>query len=169
MLFIRIAVLCTVAASAVMAQSWAQPVREADREAKSAIVGTCGPLRVFASHRTSGMQTCTMRPVVGGGAAVDRVPGGKVLVIEELATVCTKLSSDSFSMLMFGPTGALKTFVPTYIGAAEFGRQNYSLNQLTKMYVGPTEQIYGYASTVNNANGEVSCNIRFQGHLVDVQ
>jgi|GEM_PF-2481436 len=165
----RITLLATIAASAAMAQSWAQPVRDVDREAKSAVHGTCSPLRVAPSYRSSAMQTCSIKPILGNAAAVTRVPEGKVLVIEEHSTACTKASSESFSLLMFGPNGALKTYVPTFIGNGDFGRQNFSQNALTKMYVAPNEPVYGHVSTVNNATAEVNCTIRFQGHFVDLQ
>lgn len=82
---IRILAFYALPLAPALAQTWAQPVREVEKEASSAIVGSC---QTFWST-TEGGASCTAY----------NVPAGKRLAIRHVSARCYGRSGDSFSMV----------------------------------------------------------------------
>lgn len=155
--------------STASAQTWSQPVREVEKEARSAVVGFCSQMEIPAGYSGSAVITCTYRSIMPGSSSMDRVPVGKTLVIEDISGSCTKSGSDAFSSLRIDAGGRPKQLPLTLRATYGNGAQAWYSSTPLRMYAPPDSSVTASASLTTNAAQLAQCALNFSGHLVSVQ
>lgn len=170
MTILRSLLLLALALPATQAQTWSQPVREVQKEARSAVAGHCNAT-IAAGYVSSGYQPCNVKSITGadlGGA----VPAGKVLVVEEVSATCFKAVADGWQALSLTGTGS--GFSPSRtIPLAKIGttspRDQWVAFAGGRLYLPANAQIVATLFMGGNATLAASCAVSFSGHLVDAQ
>lgn len=155
--------------STASAQTWSQPVREMEKEARSAVTGSCGQIEVPAGFSGSAIITCTFRSIMPGSIAMNRVPVGRILVIEDISGSCTKAGSDTFSSLRIDAGGRPKQLPLTLRANYGNGAQAWYSSTPLRMYAPPDSAVTASVSLTTNATQMAQCGLNFSGHLVSVQ
>lgn len=158
--------LSFLAVSALSAQSWSQPVREIEKEARSAVRGYCAQIMITSGAGTSG--PCILSPLIGSGSW-NTVPAGKILVIEDVNIRCSKHSSDSFAAIRLQPSLYFRDFNLTLRYTGPDQNQVWGGSFPVRMYGKPDSEVTMSLSMSNNVTGLATCRIDFVGHLVNAQ
>jgi len=167
----QLSIISVLFTSFVSAQTWSQPVREVEKEARNAVYGICQDVGVPAGAVSTSPRVCRFKSIFDPPAIsnyVERVPAGKVLVIEDVHASCLKSNTDNFDSLLFG-LNAMRPLPLQLRANFVNGRQKYSANLLTRMYAPANERISAVVHMTSNSNDTTSCSVSFYGHYVDVQ
>jgi hypothetical protein len=100
-------ILFACAMTAAHAQSWSQPVREVEKEARSAVRGACSG-SILANSNVGSGAACSM--ALANGQSVQAVPAGKHLVVEDVSASCETASDEliaKLSLVVFPPPPAV--------------------------------------------------------------
>lgn len=150
--------------AAALAQNWAQPVREVDRPAKSAIYGSC--YASIASGESGKSTDCTLYLLSGN--LLSSIPEGKALVIENASATCTIPSAAPFRLLNVG-SNSMRANIPLVTQGTN-GAYNYMVGaQLMKIYIPAGQKVkLGLAYYFPYSAG-ADCGVQIQGYLESVQ
>ncbi|MEP7365814.1 MAG: hypothetical protein ABI972_21375 [Acidobacteriota bacterium] len=160
-------VVCLLTAAAAAAQGFSQPVREMEKEARSAVRGVC-PIQFNAGY--SGLTAaadCTLSDFTQVIGTV--VPQGKILVIEDVSAACQKATADKWAALALNATSQDR-YLPL-VNQATFssGYQLLLASERIKLYARGGDKVMAYLNLVGPASLNSACTVRFSGHLVSVQ
>ncbi len=153
-----------VLSAAAFAQTWAQPVREVEKPAKSAIQGSC--YVSIASGENDNATDCTLYLLSGN--LLPAIPEGKALVIEHASATCTIPTAAPFKALNLG-SNSMRSNIPV-ITQGTNGAYNYMVGaQPMKIYVRAGQKgragmgyYFAYGASAN-------CGVQFQGYLESLQ
>lgn len=162
---IMMILLCGAAlAAGASAQVYSQPVRDVEKEARSAVRGNC-EISVDPGY-VSTLTDCALsdlNQILGS-----TVPAGKVLVIEDISASCAKSNADLTMTLAFRTGGNFWKHLPLQlVRTLSNGRQAWIASVAARMYAKAGENVWIAIDTGNNASQLTSCGVRFQGHLVN--
>src|SRR4051794_10626415 len=89
-----------LAISAIGSAQYSQPVRDVDKDARGAMVSTCG-VTIGIGDPSAKTTVCSL---VLEGAIVTNVPAGKILVIDDVSASCVLQSGQLMRQLVLGGT-----------------------------------------------------------------
>jgi len=153
-----------MAASAV-AQGYSQPVREMEKEARSAVRGAC-EISIEAGHSGNSVN-CAMADFTQNFG--ETVPAGKILVIEDIAATCYKSNADLTASLLLRTGNFWKPLPLQLVRTLSNGRQIWISSQQTRLYAKAGENVWASVDASSNVTQSTNCGVRFQGHLVTQQ
>lgn len=166
----KLIAISALGAAAAFAQSWSQPVREIEKEARSAVTGFCSNIDISPGFSGSGIVQCSFFSIMPGSPALNQVPAGKILVIEDLSGSCTKPATDSFSQVAFSVAGRSKLVPLILLSTFANGTiQKWIASASVRLYAPPQSTATASVSLNTNTTGLVGCGLNFTGHLVSVQ
>lgn len=162
MTIIRTLILAAASIAAAHAQNnWAQPVREVEKEASSAITGSC----TMSWYNSEGGRTCQAYTV----------PAGKRLAIRHVSARCYGRSGDGFSMINLrtydpgsgAPYESYTTLSATLASVAQFPVERVGSSQVFQhAQTGTTVDFYATFSGNPTVTHSPTCAVRFSGFLV---
>lgn len=163
-----LALLITLALPAVYGQP-VQPVREVDREARSAVTGGC-LIIVPAGQQTNSGAACNLTTLQGTQLGT-AIPAGKILVIEDASANCNKSTADAVTMLALKASG-LSSGITRVLPLSTQGTAD-GINHMVGFTHGrsyfTTNGVGAFLNVAAPATRSVNCSIRLSGHLVDAQ
>lgn len=169
MSFTRIALVLAFTLSAASAQQFAQPVRDVEKEARSAVFGYCNPIILAGQTSTANVNNCSLGSVTGASFSNATVPAGKILVIEEASASCSKGATNTWAFAhLFPANGYGRRILPLELQGTENGVQRWATFTNGRLYAANT-QVRSVVQLVDNATALTSCSIYFTGHVVDAQ
>ena len=171
----RITFILTLLVPAAYGQTFAQPVREVDREARAAVRGNC-IVSIPIGQSVSPGSVCPLETVAGVQLG-NSVPAGKILVIEDASATCGRGSSDVVVTLGVtrviqnpGSTGNVVTrAIPLVSHGAENGVNRLAGFTSGRTYYSAFSRVGALLTTVSPATQAATCVLHLTGHLVDVQ
>ncbi|MDX1978830.1 MAG: hypothetical protein SFV51_01075 [Bryobacteraceae bacterium] len=147
-------------------QTFAQPVREVDRDARASLHGSCTVGVVPGGSDATGLCSFTGPD----GASRPGPPQGKFLVLEEASATCTRASGDGLASLAIGNTlGQSLRFLPLSTQGTENGFTRMAAFTYGRTYYRPLQSITARLRLAAFATQHASCFVLFSGHLVDAQ
>jgi hypothetical protein len=150
--------------AAALAQNWAQPVREVDRPAKSAVQGSC--YASIAAGESGKATDCGMYLLSGN--LLSAIPDGKALVIEHASATCTVPAAAPFRLLNLG-SNSMRTNIPVVTQGTN-GAYNYMVGaQPMRIYIPAGQKVKLGLAYYFPYNAGADCGVQFQGHLESVQ
>lgn len=155
----KLIVLAAVLLPAAFGQSWAQPVREMEKEARSAFSGSCpitGP----------GSRDCYFQ---AGGSGAMTVPAGKVLVIEDVSGYCNLPSSTDLFVVALRASapnagGVYRPVHYTRVAQGVTGSVRYQASNTTRIYIPAGMTLRSFTD-----GNFYQCEMYVQGHMVNLQ
>lgn len=156
--------VCLTAGFSAQAQT-PQPVKEMEKEARSAVHVSCN------TSISTGYQfdwgDCTIYSGIANlGQAV---PTGKILVIEDISAGCFKFNTDIWSSFYLTGTGITKHMPLQLVGMNASNGQNWISSSPARLYLGAGEGLRLYTRLQDHAVRNAQCGVRLQGHLVNAQ
>ena len=153
--------------SAAYGQTFAQPVREVDRDARTALHGTCF-ISVAPGFNSNGAP-CSMTSISGAKLG-DSVPSGKILVVEDASATCVKNSGDALGSL-FLTTNTTEIFrvIPLTIQGTEDNFNRLAGSTTGRAYYRPSQRVFARMNMTSVIAYFASCAVHLTGHLVDAQ
>ncbi len=166
-------ILFAFAVSAAFAQSWSQPVREVEKEARSAVFGACSGL--IQPNANVGSGSCSM--TLANGQSVQAVPAGKHLVVEDVSASCETASDEliaKLSLIVFPPPPAVnwRKWIPlaNQGTTGSISPRTWRTGSVAARFYAPPGSTLGLSLFSGTATtGIPACDVRFAGHLVNVQ
>lgn len=173
MKYTNLIALALISATAALAQSWSQPVREVEKEARSAVRGACSG-SIQANHNV-GSGACSM--TLAGEQLVQAVPAGKHLVVEDVSASCETAGGELIARLSLGvfppaPAVGWHKWIPLASQGTTGGiaPRTWRTGSIPAKFYAPPGSTLGlnlFSGTPVTAYS--SCDVRFAGHLVNVQ
>jgi hypothetical protein len=166
--------LALISATAALAQSWSQPVREVEKEARSAVRGACSGSILANSNVGSGAACSITLP---DQQSVQAVPAGKHLVVEDISASCETVSGEIIARLSLGvfppaPAVAWHKWIPlaSQGTTGSIAPRTWRAASMPARFYAPPGSTLGlnlFSGTPVTAYS--SCDVRFAGHLVNAQ
>ncbi len=156
--------VCLFAALAAQAQN-PQPVKEMEKEARSAVHVSCNTS--IATGYQFDWGDCTIYSGIANLGNI--VPTGKILVIEDISAGCFKFNTDIWSSFYLIGTGITKHMPLQLVGMNASNGQNWISSLPARLYLGAGEGLRLYTRLQDHAVRNAQCGVRLQGHLVNAQ
>ena len=160
-------VVCLLTAAAAAAQGYSQPVREMEKEARSAVRGLC---RIQYNAGYAGLVAqadCTLSDL--NQTLGTTIPQGKVLVIEDISALCNKAAADKWAGIWLTATGYDKYLALVSQASYPSGTQVLIATTPAKFYGRGGDKVTANINLTGVATMDTTCTVKFAGHLVTVQ
>lgn len=159
-------VVCLLAASASSAQSYSQPVREMEKEARSAVRGHCHIQYAAGYASLIAQSDCNLFDL--NQPIGTTVPQGKVLVVEDISAACNNATADRWAGLWLNGSSYDKYLPLDVQSTFASGYQFVVATTPAKFFVRGGDKLTANINLVGAASLTNVCNVRLAGHLVSV-
>ena len=164
---VTLAVIVNVSAKTAPAQGFASMetaplASDVEKAARAAVFGQCSiaiPIGGF-----SAVAECSLSNLAGNSIA-SQVPAGKILVVENVTSTCTKGANDPIAYLVLG-NNSFWIDVPTTLKSSSGGRHAFGGSSPARTYVPAGKTVTALFVLQEFATYPANCIVRFAGHFV---